>query len=179
LEHRHWTSEDWQKVAFSDESKFNLFGSDGKRYVRRPKNTRNECKYTHPTVKFGGGNVMVWGMFSSSGTSSLVRVEGRMDAALYKNILENNLLLFAKNKMGVDWIFQYDNDPKHTSKLVKSWPKSQNIRVLKWPAQSPDLNPIELLAQLFFKCLIQFLANELKTGQRRRFFLSLDTCRRS
>lgn len=42
-------------------------------------------------------------------------------------------------------IFQQDNDPKHSSKLVKSWLKNSGISVIAWPSQSPDLNPIENL----------------------------------
>ncbi len=44
-------------------------------------------------------------------------------------------------KMGRGLVFQHDNDLKHT---VKEWLK-KHIKVLKWPSQSPDLNPTEKL----------------------------------
>ena len=143
--HKDWTIEDWQKVAFSDESKFNLFGNDWKQYVRRPRSTRMDPKYCIPNVKHGGGNVKVWGIFSTSGVGPLVLIEGIMTAQMYKKILEDNLQQYASSKMGPDWLFQQDNDPKHTAKIVEAWFESQNINVLQWPASSPDLNPIEHL----------------------------------
>ncbi len=47
--------------------------------------------------------------------------------------------------MGCGWVFQNDNDPKHTAKATKEWLKKKHIKVLEWPSQSPDLHPIENL----------------------------------
>ncbi|KAL0176648.1 hypothetical protein M9458_028978, partial [Cirrhinus mrigala] len=56
--------------------------------------------------------------------------------AMYRQILGENYL--PSLKMGHGWVFQYDNDPKHTAKAIKKWLKKKHIK-------SPDLNPIENL----------------------------------
>ncbi|KAI4880112.1 hypothetical protein NFI96_005082 [Prochilodus magdalenae] len=46
-------------------------------------------------------------------------------------------------KMGRGWVFQHDNDPKHTARITKEWLRKKQIKVLEWPGPSPDLSPIE------------------------------------
>ena len=69
-----------------------------------------------------------------------------MNGAMYREILADNLLPSVRAlKMGLGWVFQHDNDPKHTAKATKEWLKKKHIKVLEWSSQSPDLNPIENL----------------------------------
>ena len=143
--HITWTKEQWAKVLWSDESKYLLFGNDGTKYVRRPDGERFNPKYLLPTVKHGGGNVMVWGCFSRDGVGPIHLIEGIMNGEMYKNIIANIMLPHAKKVMPRGWIFQQDNDPKHTSCVAKKYFASKKIRILDWPSQSPDLNPIEHL----------------------------------
>ncbi|GFU54695.1 transposable element Tcb2 transposase, partial [Trichonephila clavipes] len=65
--HQLKTNNFWKKVIFSDKSKFNIFGSDGCRTVWRKPNTALDPKNLRPTVKHGGGSVMVWGCMASNG----------------------------------------------------------------------------------------------------------------
>jgi len=81
-----------------------------------------------------------------NGVGHLAEVERRMDADQYVAILEEHMLS-SLEESGIPEeevpIFQQDNDPKHTSKKAKKWMKDNNITLLDWPAQSPDLSPIE------------------------------------
>lgn len=145
-EHVLWSKEKWRNIPWSDETKINLFNSDrGIHHVRRPPNAAYNPKYTIKTVKHGGGNIMVWGSFSYNGVGPLHRIQGIMKATDYVEILQECMLQYAEDNMPLRWIFQQDNDPKHTAKCTKEWFRVNNIDVMEWPPQSPDLNPIENL----------------------------------
>ena len=61
----------------------------------------------------------------------------------YVDILDRNLKSSAKKlSLGSNFVFQQDNDPKHTAKKTQTFFDENAINVLEWPAQSPDLDPI-------------------------------------
>lgn len=146
VEHAAKCNNYWENVIFSDETKINLFGSDGRDKVWRKKNTALKIENVCPTVKHGGGNVLLWGCMSANGTGNLVFIDGIMDQHVYLNILKNNLKQSVE-KLGLEgrYLFQQDNDPKHTAKLVREWIIHNVRQQLHTPPQSPDINPIEHL----------------------------------
>lgn len=118
-EHLNVLESDWEKVLWSDETKIELFGINSTRRVWRKRNAACDPKNTIPTVKHGGGNIMLWGCFPAKGTGQLHRINGRMDGAMYRKILSDNFLPSSRKlKMGRGWVFQHDNDPKHTAKAT-------------------------------------------------------------
>ena len=89
---------------------------------------------------------MVSGCFSCKDPGELKIIDGTMNGRMYGGILEKNLFKSAVSLgHGRDFVFQDDNDPKHTANLTKEWLQDREIDVLSWPSQSPDLNPIENL----------------------------------
>jgi hypothetical protein len=141
---QHWDAGDWNSVWFSDEAKFNLFGSDGKRYCRRRAGEEFLDRNVKKTVKHGGGSLMVWGCIGPDGPGRLHRVQGTMDAKQYVQILKESLLTSLQDhKVDPSEIyFQQDNDPKHTSALAQAFFEEHGIDLLPW-APSADMNPIE------------------------------------
>ena len=103
------------KVMWSDETKIELFGINLTCRVWRKRNAEYNPKNTIATVKHGGGNLMLWGCFSAKGTGRLHRIEGRMNGAMFREILGNKPPSLRALKMGHGWVFQHDNEPKHTA----------------------------------------------------------------
>ena len=87
------------------------------------------------------------GYMTWEGVGFASKIDGRIDGGLYLQILKDELqqTLEYYGLNPPDIIFQQDNDPKHTCRLVKNWLEEQEFRTMVWPAQSPNLNPIEHL----------------------------------
>ncbi|KAG2470015.1 TCB1 transposase, partial [Polypterus senegalus] len=156
------------KILWFDETKIELFGVNARHHVWRKSGTAHYQANTIPTVKHGGGSIMLWGCFSAAGTRRLVRIKGKMTAAMYRDILDENLLQSALDlRLGRRFIFQQDNDLKHTAKISKEWLQDNSVNVLEWPRHSTDLNPIE------------HLWRDLKMAVHRRFpsnLMELERC---
>lgn len=126
----------WDNVIFSDEcsvwsypAQINIWTKDSVTPVyQRPKHTQ----------KFH-----LWGGVSARGATPLCVFTGILTKEGYIDILEGHLLPFMQVMYPDGCTFQHDNDPKHTAHTTKAWLQEKNVTVLKWPSNSPDLNPIE------------------------------------
>ena len=141
MQHTSWTHE-WQSVVFSDEKKWNLDGPDGLHYYWH--DLRKEPQFFKKRQQ-GGGSVMTWAAFGAHGQTQLRIVHGRMNAANYIQMLEAALLPVGETLGGPGWIFQQDNASIHKAKVTMTFFADRGVRLLEWPALSPDLSPIENL----------------------------------
>ena len=139
----------WNHVLWSDETKINLFGSDGVKRVWQQPGEEFKEKFVLPTVKHDGGSVMVWGCMSAGSSGELRFIERTMNANRYCDTLKQSMIPSLR-KLGRRAVFQHDNDPKCTSKTTTALLKKMKVKLMDWPSMSPDLNPTEHLL-VFFK----------------------------
>ena len=134
-------------VHFSDESKFKLFGSDGKRFVRR-KNWERSSPQCVKKTEIWRGSVMVWRMISSADVEHIVRFHADINDSVYKELPRQHALPHLCRGKVETPIFMQDNAPCPKAKTVLSFLEEEGIAVMKWPAQSPDINPIEKVLKI-------------------------------
>jgi transposase len=143
----HYDYLGWKAVIWSDECKFALLNTNNREfYWKRRSDPIQDC-HIKKTLKFGGGSIMTWGCITSEGVGKLIRIDGIMTAEKYIKILEEGLLGTLEDYQLpiASSLFMHDNDPKHTAKCTKEWLRVNKIKVMDWPAESPDINPIENL----------------------------------
>ncbi|KAG2462898.1 TCB1 transposase, partial [Polypterus senegalus] len=149
-EHLKKPAQFWKNILWTDETKINLYQNDGKKKVWRRRGTALYPKHTTSSVKHGGGSVMAWACMAASGTGTLVFIDdvtqdrsSRMNSEVFRDILSAQIQLNAVKLIGQHFMIQMDNDPKHTAKATQEFIKAKKWKILEWPSQSPDLNPIE------------------------------------
>ena len=86
---------------------------------------------------------MVFGMISFAGTGPLVRLHSKITAAVYKEILKKHVVHNLRTAINQPAVFMQNNAPCHKAKSVKTFLSEENVTVMEWPAQSPDMNLIE------------------------------------
>ncbi|KAG1168311.1 hypothetical protein G6F71_009160 [Rhizopus microsporus] len=143
-----------REANFNSKRKPKALPLNAQRKKARPQFARKYKDWTvHDWQRHGGGSIFLWGCIIAEGPGNLVKIDVGLGSALYCQILEEDLLgtldyyEISKNHV----YLLHDNDPKHRSKMTQEWLKSNEVKVIDWPAYSPDLNPIENMWH-FVKC---------------------------
>ena len=119
-------------------------------YVRR----RTTISCITPTVKHGEDSVMEWGWaFANCRVRDLNPVKGKLNQTDYHNMLQHHTISSGTRLVDQGFVLMQDNDSKHTSKHCRRYIKSEEeqhvLQLMSWPAQSANLNPIELVWDQF------------------------------
>ena len=143
--HLRYTNRDWQRVLFTDESRFLLDSYDGRIRVCRGAGERFNNGCVIERRQMGGGSVMIWGGITTRARTPLVFIEGNLSGQRYRDeVVRPHVIPFIRNANQVI-TFQQDNARPHTAGIVRDFLRQNNVPTLDWPAVSPDLSPIEHL----------------------------------
>lgn len=141
--HVRFNQRQWNRVVFSDESRFRLRFADGRERVYRRRGERHAQVCVREVDRFGGGSMMVCRAFCADGRSALVVVRGNLNAPQYRDQILQPVLLPFMQRHGPGLTFQHDNARPHTAILTQNFLRNAGVAVMDWPSRSPDLNPIE------------------------------------
>ena len=135
----------WQHVIFGDESRFQLYPVDGRLRVRRLPGERFRPGCQAQRVQAGGGSVQLWWAFHNSAKSPLVLPDGYLTGVLYRGILQNTLVPFARHYFGDNYRYHHDSSTPYGARVVLDFLQQGNVTKMEQPPWSPDCNPIEHL----------------------------------
>jgi hypothetical protein len=137
--------EDWDsiyRVLWSDETSVTAYPTKRQVTVRVHQSCKDSDIPFIPKVQQGGFSVMFWGCFSRHAKGPLTVIEGKIDSKKYLELVQD-VVMPEIQASEVDLIFMQDNARPHTARVVTDYYHENNVQMLDWPPQSPDLNPIE------------------------------------
>jgi transposase len=140
----NWGDNEWKNVLFTDKSRFNPRSPDGCEKVWRRPGERYSQWCISPKSGYNGGSIMIWAGISLEAQTDLMFVEnGAMTTHRYiLECVESHVVLYMPF-IGENFLFMDDNARPHMARIVVRYLEQVGIRLLAWPANSPDLNPIE------------------------------------
>ncbi|GFW82162.1 transposable element Tc1 transposase [Trichonephila clavipes] len=143
-EHRNWRDNEWERVLFTDESRFSLSSDSHRILIWRERGSRNHPSNIIERNRYGGRGVLVWGgIMLGSCTDLHIFDAGSFNGTRYCNEILLPYVRLFRGAMGLQFLFTDDNAPCHRTVAAEQLLESEDIERMDWPAQSSDLNPIE------------------------------------
>ncbi|GFX93205.1 transposable element Tcb2 transposase [Trichonephila clavipes] len=143
-EHRNWRDNEWERVLFTDESRFSLSSDSHRILIWRERGSRNHPSNIIERDRYGGRGVLVWeGIMLGSRTDLHIFDAGSVNGTRYCNEILLPYVRLFRGAMGLQFLFMDDNAPCHLTVAAEQLLESEDIERMDWPARFPDLNPIE------------------------------------
>ncbi|GFT35975.1 transposable element Tcb2 transposase [Trichonephila clavipes] len=143
-EHRNWRDNKWERVLFTDESRFSLISDSHRILIWRERGSRNHPSNIIERDRYGGRGVLVWGgIMLDSRTDLHIFDAGSVNGTRNCNEILLPYVRLFRGSMGLQFLFMDDNAPCHRTVAAEQLLESEDIERMYWPARSPDLNPIE------------------------------------
>jgi len=152
--HRHWTLDDWKHVIWSDECAVQKDSNATGYWVFRRQNKREKYAPQNVRMKARDGNLsqMIWACFVGNKLGPIAFISGSVNQDTYIELLRTEFDPFLEalgKDIGTTYEFQQDNARPHTAKrtvqFLEALTRKHGLTVMDWPANSPDLSPIEEL----------------------------------